>query len=128
MTAVKKERNPKMTVKNINVTVTKKQMVEQIQTSEARAWKEFQEAKQLWGQDDPITTRRRTTWSTMYSLREALGIPAMDVESLIKKDLIPAYAIRHIAIDPKGFDGGWVAPLTTGVGVGVVYGVQRGGE
>jgi len=41
MTAVKKERNPKMTVKNINVTVTKKQMVEQIQTSEARAWKEF---------------------------------------------------------------------------------------
>jgi hypothetical protein len=90
MTAVKKERNPKMTVKNINVTVTKKQMVEQIQTSEARAWKEFQEAKQLWGQDDPITTRRRTTWSTMYSLREALGIPAMDVESLIKKDLIPA--------------------------------------
>ena len=90
MTAVKKERNPKMTVKKINVTVTKKQMVDQIQTTEAKVWKEFQEAKQLWGQDDPITTRLRTTWSAMYSLREALGIPAMDVESLIKKNLIPA--------------------------------------
>ena len=70
--------------------MTKKQMVEQIQVAEAKAWKELQQAKKLWGQDDPITTRLRAQWSSVYELREALGIPPMDVESLIKKDLMPA--------------------------------------
>lgn len=67
--------------------MTKKQMVEEIQVAEAKAWKQLQEAKQHWGTDDPITTKRRAAWCAVYELREALGIPSLSIESLIKKDL-----------------------------------------
>jgi hypothetical protein len=70
--------------------MTKKQMVEEIQVAEAKAWKELQEAKKLWGQDEPITTRLGAQWSMLYELREALGIPALSIQSLIERDLVPA--------------------------------------
>lgn len=68
--------------------MTKKQMVEQIQVAEAKLWKELQEAKKLWGMDDPITTRLRATWSAVYSLREALGIDSLPVAELVARNLI----------------------------------------
>ena len=70
--------------------MTKKQMVEEIQVAEAKAWKELQEAKKLWGTDEPITTRLRAQWSMLYELRDALGIPALSIQSLIDRDLVPA--------------------------------------
>lgn len=70
--------------------MTKKQMVEQIQVAEAKAWKQFRVACKQLGGDDPITAKRRTVWIMLYDLREALGIEAMGVESLMKKDLLPA--------------------------------------
>jgi len=68
--------------------MTKKQMVDQIQTTEARVWKELQEAKKLWGMDDPITTRLRAQWSSVYELREALGIDSLPVAELVARNLI----------------------------------------
>ena len=68
--------------------MTKKQMVEQIQVAEAKAWKELQEAKQLWGMDDPLTTKIRAQWSSVYELREALGIPSLPVAELVTRNLI----------------------------------------
>lgn len=70
--------------------MTKKQMVEEIQVAEAKAWKEYRMAWHQLGKDDPLTEKRARAWLAVYDLREALGIPAMGVESLIKKDLIPA--------------------------------------
>lgn len=70
--------------------MTKKQMVEQIQTTEAKVWKELQEAKKLWGQDDPLTTNLRSQWSAVYSLREALGIESLPVAELVTRNLIAA--------------------------------------
>lgn len=70
--------------------MTKKQMVEQIQVAEARAWKDYRIARKVMGEDDSITARRRAAWCVVYDLREALGIEAMGVESLMKKDLLPA--------------------------------------
>lgn len=70
--------------------MTKKQMVEQIQVAEAKAWKELQQAKKLWGQDDPLTTNLRSQWSAVYSLREALGIESLPVAELVTRNLIAA--------------------------------------
>ena len=72
----------------IRESMTKKQMVDQIQVAEAKAWKALQDAKKFWGKDDDITSKRRAEWCVVYSLREALGIPAMSIESLIEQDLL----------------------------------------
>lgn len=68
--------------------MTKKQMVEQIQVAEAKAWKVLQEAKQLWGDDDAFTQKRRAEWSMLYELREALGIPNLTVRELEARNLL----------------------------------------
>ena len=65
-------------------------MVEQIQVAEAKAWKELQEAKKLWGMDDPLTTKIRAQWSSVYELREALGIESLPVAELVTRNLIAA--------------------------------------
>ena len=70
--------------------MTKKQMVAEIQVAEAKAWKEYREAWHQFGKDEPITTRLGAQWSMLYELRDALGIPALSIQSLIEKDLVPA--------------------------------------
>lgn len=70
--------------------MTKKQLVEQIQVAEAKAWQVLQDAKKLWGDDDAFTQKRRAEWSTLYELREALGIPNLTVRELESKNLLPA--------------------------------------
>jgi len=68
--------------------MTKKQLVEQIQVAEAKAWQVLQDAKQLWGDDDAFTQKRRAEWSTLYELREALGIPNLTVRELVSRNLL----------------------------------------
>lgn len=68
--------------------MTKKQLVEQIQVAEAKAWQVLQDAKQLWGDDDAFTQKRRAEWSTLYELREALGIPNLTVRELVARNLL----------------------------------------
>lgn len=68
--------------------MTKKQMVEQIQVAEARAWQVLQDAKQLWGDDDAFTQKRRAEWSMLYELREALGIPNLTARELEARNLL----------------------------------------
>ena len=70
--------------------MTKKQMVEAIQVAEAKAWRSFREAHNLWGMDDAITSRRRAQWSGLYEMREALGLPGLTVHELIERDLLVA--------------------------------------
>lgn len=68
--------------------MTKKQLVEQIQVAEAKAWQVLQDAKQLWGDDDAFTQKRRAEWSTLYELREALGIPNLTARELEARNLL----------------------------------------
>ena len=68
--------------------MTKKQMVEQIQVAEARAWQVLQDAKKFWGDDDAFTQKRRAEWSMLYELREALGIPNLTVRELETRNLL----------------------------------------
>jgi hypothetical protein len=68
--------------------MTKKQLVEQIQVAEAKAWQVLQDAKKLWGDDDAFTQKRRAEWSTLYELREALGIPNLTVRELVSRNLL----------------------------------------
>ena len=57
--------------------MTKREMIQTIQVAEAKAWKDYQDAKTLWGDDNAVTTRRRQRWSTIYDMRETLGIDIM---------------------------------------------------
>lgn len=57
--------------------MTKREMIQTIQVAEAKAWKDYQDAKALWGDDNAVTTRRRQRWSTIYDMRETLGIDVM---------------------------------------------------
>ena len=34
--------------------------------------------------------QRRRAWLTIFNLRDTLGIPALSIQSLIEKDLVPA--------------------------------------
>ena len=70
--------------------MTKKQMVEQIQVAEARAWKDYRIARKVMGEDDSITARRRGEWSTIHELKEQLGIASLGIRQLIDRDLVPA--------------------------------------
>ena len=70
--------------------MTKKQMVEQIQVAEARAWKDYRIARKVMGEDDSITARRRGEWSTIHELKEQLGIASYGFDQLIDRDLVPA--------------------------------------
>ena len=70
--------------------MTKKQMVEAIQVAEAKAWQSLREAQNLWGIDDVITSHRRAQWSGLYEMREALGLPGLNIHELIERDLLVA--------------------------------------
>ena len=69
--------------------MTKKEMIEDIQVAEAKAWNQYQRDVKQNGKDDPITDRSRTAWAALYRLRESLGIPGMAVERLYDLNLLP---------------------------------------
>ena len=68
--------------------MTKVQMVDAIQLAEAKAWKEYREAKDTWGIDNSITARFRTAWVVIFDLRESMGIDGLNIERLFELDLV----------------------------------------
>lgn len=68
-------------------------MIKDIQLAEARAWKAYRDLDAAAGRDSSITmdqvTRSRTQWSTLYDLREAMGIPSLPVSQMRALNLVP---------------------------------------
>ena len=77
--------------------MTKAQMIKDIQLAEARAWKHYRDLDAAAGRDSSITmdqvTRSRTQWSTLYDLREALGIPSLPVSQMRALNLVPITSV-----------------------------------
>jgi len=69
--------------------MTKQEMIHEIQVAEARAWKELGEIKDGYGTDAEQTTRARSAWHALYTLREQLGIGGLTVERMLEMDLMP---------------------------------------
>ena len=73
--------------------MTKTQMITDIQLAEARAWKHYRDMDAAAGRDSSITmdmiTRSRTQWSTLYDLRESMGIPSMPPSQMRALNLMP---------------------------------------
>ena len=63
-------------------------MVEEVQLAEAKAWKEYESARELWGNDNEITNRRRAVWVAIDTLRESMGIGRMAIEKVIELRLL----------------------------------------
>ena len=74
MKAIKKERNPKVTVKKIKVTLTKAQMIASIQQREAAMFLELKEAERDYGTESKLTLQLRSQWASVNRLMESLGI------------------------------------------------------
>jgi|LauGreDrversion4_2_1035121.scaffolds.fasta_scaffold198732_3 hypothetical protein len=74
MKAIKKERNPKVTVKKIKVTLTKAQMIASIQQREAAMFLELKEAERDYGTESNLTQQLRSHWASVNRLMESLGI------------------------------------------------------
>jgi hypothetical protein len=69
--------------------MTKKQMILAIQVAEAKAWKQLSEDRAILGNDHNITIRSRAEWSTLYDLRESLGLEGLSIIQLLEMDLLP---------------------------------------
>ena len=54
--------------------MTKKNMIQEIQNQEAQLYLTSQRAAFEYGYDDPLTTRYRSEWLSVYALMQALGI------------------------------------------------------
>ena len=74
MKAIKKERNPKMTVKKIKATLTKSQMIATLQRMEAAAFLELKESERDYGSESSFTNQCRTRWAGINATLTALGI------------------------------------------------------
>ena len=68
--------------------MTKAQMIETIQVAEAKAWKEYLKAKDIFGNEGEITKRHCRAWMTIDNLREEMGIERMDTKKLFELELI----------------------------------------
>jgi len=68
--------------------MTKAQMIETIQLAEAKAWKEYLNAKDIFGKDDEVTRRHCRAWMTIDNLREEMGIERMTAKKLFELELI----------------------------------------
>lgn len=91
MKTAKRERVPGVSVKNTKPTLTKAEMIREIQVAEAKAWKEYNENKALYGPAEAVTTRCRTTWSALYELRKQLGVDGLPVIELLEMNLLPTH-------------------------------------
>ena len=72
MKAVKKERDPKVSVKKMPL--TKAEMIRKIQKTEAALFLELKQATRDFGRDDAFTKQRRAAYSAVYVLMKTLGI------------------------------------------------------
>ena len=74
MKAIKKERNPKVSVKTLKGSLTKSQMVEILQRMEAAAFLELKRSERDYGSDASFTNMCRTSWAGINATLTALGI------------------------------------------------------
>jgi hypothetical protein len=74
MKTMRKERDPKVSVKKIPL--TKAAMITKMQLTEAAMFLELKKAEQEHGRDSRWTSMLRSQWSTVNQLMETLGIPA----------------------------------------------------
>jgi hypothetical protein len=71
--------------------MTKKEMIQAIQVAEAKAWKEYNENKGLYGPADTLTSRCRTAWGALYELRKQLGVDGLSIHELLEMNLLPTH-------------------------------------
>ena len=78
MKAIKKERDPRVSVKTVKITktpLTKSQMVSTLQSMEAAAFLELKKAERDFGSKSNFTSMCRTRWAGINATLETLGIP-----------------------------------------------------
>ena len=78
MKAIKKERDPRVSVKMVKITktpLTKSQLVSTMQSMEAAAFLELKKAERDYGTDASLTSMCRTRWAGINATLEALCIP-----------------------------------------------------
>ena len=73
MKAMKKERDPRVSVKK--APLTKAEMIASIQLTEAALFLELKKSEREYGTDDRLTSMIRTQWSAVNSMMKSLGIP-----------------------------------------------------
>jgi len=73
MKAQKKERDPKVSIKKM--TLTKAQMIANIQQREAAMFLELKEAERDYGSASSLTSQLRSQWAAVNRLMESIGIP-----------------------------------------------------
>ena len=73
MKAVKKERDPRVSVKK--APLTKAAMIASIQLREAAMFLELKKSEREYGTDDRLTNMLRSQWSSVNSMMKSLGIP-----------------------------------------------------
>lgn len=72
MKAIKKERDLKVTVKQMPL--TKAAMIRKIQLTEAAMFLELKKSEQDYGSDDRLTNTLRSQWSSVNTLMRSLSI------------------------------------------------------
>jgi hypothetical protein len=70
--------------------MTKRELITAIQVEEAKAWKQLGEVKDAFGVDSEQVARARSAWSSLFNLREQLGLPGLSLLELLEMDLLPA--------------------------------------
>lgn len=78
MKAMKKERDPRVSVKTVKITktpLTKSQMVSKLQSMEAASFLELKKAERDYGSKSNFTSMCRTRWAGINATLETLGIP-----------------------------------------------------
>ena len=73
MKAQRKERDPKVKVKQMPL--TKAEMIRKIQLQEAAMFLELKKSEREYGSDDRLTNMIRSQWSAVNTMMKSLGIP-----------------------------------------------------
>ena len=71
---MRKERNPRVSVKITKTPLTKSQMIETLQRFEAAAFLELKRSERDYGSDASFTNMCRTSWAGINATLTALGI------------------------------------------------------
>ena len=74
MKAMRKERNPRVSVKITKTPLTKSQMIETLQRFEAAAFLELKRSERDYGSNASFTDQCRTRWAGINDTLKALGI------------------------------------------------------
>ena len=73
MKTMRKERDPRVSVKK--TPLTKSEMIQKIQLTEAAMFLELKKSEREYGAEDRLTGMVRTQWSAVNTMMKSLGIP-----------------------------------------------------